>query len=37
MINLSTLSLSERENMEQNDDQIFDFFLDNRYFNQKIQ
>jgi hypothetical protein len=35
MINLSTLSLSERENSEQNDEQIYGFFLDNRFFNQK--
>ncbi|OMJ65676.1 hypothetical protein SteCoe_37806 [Stentor coeruleus] len=34
MINLSTLTLSERENSEQNDENIHGFFLDNRFFNQ---
>lgn len=34
MINLSTMSLSERENSEQNDDHIHGFFLDSRFFNQ---
>jgi hypothetical protein len=32
MINLSTVSLIERENTEQNDENIHGFFLDNRFF-----
>jgi len=35
MINLATMSLSERENSEQNDEHIYGFFLDNRFFTQK--
>ena len=34
MINLSSMSLIERENAEQNDENIHGFFLDNRFFNQ---
>ena len=34
MINLSTMSLNERENSEQNDENIHGFFLDNRFFSQ---
>jgi hypothetical protein len=34
MINLSTLTLSERENADSNDENIYGFFLDNRFFNQ---
>lgn len=34
MINFSTMSISERENSEQNDEHIHGFFLDSRFFNQ---